>query len=121
MTGLTPAVEYTYTVEVHNSQGMVSTIIRVRTLDDVPEAVSGVTDMASERNVSLVWTVPGVTNGDIVGYVVMVRRSGEVEWVEVIGCGGWGNSPTTSYEVTGLVPATPYQFQVSACTSAGRE
>ena len=120
VTDLEPARDSPFTVEVYNSKGMVNRTIDVRTLDDVPGIVSGVSAAPSERSVSLMWSEPSVTNGEIIGYVVRVRSGDEGEWVDVIGCGGWGNSPMTSYEVRGLVPATSYQFRVSACTSAGR-
>ena len=64
-------------------------------------------------NVDLSWAAPSRPKGDIIGYVVRVGG------VEVRGCGGWGDSVGTSYDVTGLSPSTTYQFMVAACTSAG--
>ena len=87
--------------------------ISVKTFDDIPSEARNVTGESGMTNVNLSWAAPSRPKGDIIGYVVRVGG------VEVRGCGGWGDSVGTSYDVTGLSPSTTYQFMVAACTSAG--
>ena len=114
---LTPATNYVFRVVVINSVGMVmSEDITAKTLDDIPSAVQSLASSTMATSVSLSWGVPATPNGDIIGYAV---RVGEGESVEVRGCGGWGDSVETNYDVMGLTPSTEYLFEVSACTNAG--
>ena len=69
----------------------------------------------TSTSITLQWNQPETTNGDITGYCITT-----VGGSEVIGCAGFPNPTTTSYEVTGLVPFTEYRYSVVACTSAGQ-
>ena len=116
VTGLSPATSYTYTVVLRNSIDSVdSAQLITQTLEDTPSAVQTLVATPTKTSVALTWVEPAVTNGAISGYAVRV-----VGGEEVRGCGGWGGSPTTSYVVTGLTPFADYEFEVTACTSAGQ-
>lgn len=111
-TGLTPATNYSYTVKAYDAAGNVSPVSNTAnattSADTTPPTAPTNLSVASTTSttVNLTWTA-STDNIGVTGYQVL-RNGTQV-----------GTSTSTSYQDTGLTPATNYSYTVKAYDAAG--
>ena len=112
---LAPAMSFEYSITATNGEASAtSDAITVVLPDALPEGVPAPVLVAkSSKMASLTVDLPAVPNGAIVLYTLYQNGSQVSEVVP--------STPTSgaSFEVTGLLPFTPYAFHVESCTSVG--
>ena len=117
--GLKPYTVYQYKVKSHNSAGSVeSQWASHRTGSGVPQGLfPPIISVIDGVSVQASWQPPSTPNGVITEYQVKARIFGQAS-TEFIArcCIAAGNRNVT---VTGLKPATTYEFRVAAKTSGG--
>jgi hypothetical protein len=118
ITGLLSATSYDFVVSAANVVGVgsPSAIVSAMTSASLspPGQVTGLTtSSATASGVSLAWSASG-SAGPASSYTVQYRVSGTAPWS--IGASGL---TSTSFTITGLLPATSYNFQVCAVNAAG--
>jgi len=114
---LTPSTAYDFAVAATNASGsgILSGVLTVTTAAAMaPGQVVGVqAPAASSTSISMTWTAP--SSGDPVqSYTLQYRPSGSSAWSGTI-----AGITTTSQTVTGLDPATSYDFEVFAINASG--
>lgn len=119
VTGLDNGVSYDFAVTAKDTSGnesAMSTPISVTPADAVPPvAPTGLAGTAGDTVVDLTWT-PN-SEGDLAGYNVYYRVTGDTEWIQKNGALVGG----PSYSVTGLANWLNYDFAVSAKDTSGNE
>ncbi len=118
VTGLLSATSYDFVVYAANSAGVgsPSAIVTATTSEGLspPGQVIGLTTSNVTANgMSLAWSVPGA-GGTTSSYTVQYRVSGTTVWST-----GASGLTSTLFTVTGLLPATSYDFVVSAVNGDG--
>ncbi|MEU0517986.1 putative Ig domain-containing protein [Streptosporangium sp. NPDC006007] len=115
LTGLTPAVSYTFTVAAVNAFGTGSASPASAAV--VPYTVPGqpvITAVsAGDSAATLTWTAPGNGGSTITGYVVTPYINGVAQAPQTFT--GTGTTQTA----TGLTPGATYRFTVTAQNAAG--
>lgn len=115
-TGLVPNTSYQYTVEPENIAGsVISDPVFISTLEGAPEQVNAPElSVISSTSIRADWTQPGIPNGIVVNYNLILISVGGVLL----------DSPITkfsglalSYVVMELTPFAVHVFQLEACTS----
>ncbi|XP_066923568.1 usherin-like [Clytia hemisphaerica] len=118
-TQLKPYTSYQYRVRSKNSVGdAVSSWASVRTHQGVPQAIQPPrVNVLNGTSVEVEWSTPGVSNGIINSYIIRYRLFSLTgsNYEEV--CCIKANEFKT--KVHDLKPATSYEFQIGAATSAG--
>ena len=113
---LTPFTEYEFQVKATNGVGDSpwSTSLTLTTSaakPDAPDAPFVV--LAASRNLNLSWTAPADNGSAITGYKLRLRAKGVQAWGDV------HELPNTAGNISQLVPATEYEFQVLATNALG--
>ncbi len=118
-TGLQAYTVYQYKVRSRNSAGSVeSTWVSKRTISGVPQGLIAPTIVVlSGVSVQASWPLPTKPNGLITQYEVRFRRFNQVGNESVALC--CINANTRNVTVTGLKPATKYEFRISARSDGG--
>lgn len=81
-----------------------------------PSQVTGLTTSApAESSISLAWTAPNPGTQPITDYIVQYRQAGASSWLTFVD----GVGTVAAVTVTGLAPATDYEFRVAAISSVG--
>ena len=78
-----------------------------------PNELTITEDKVTETAVTLSWKQPGSPHSPFLTYVVQFRKFGE-DHIDT------RNTSTCQCKITGLTPATEYEFRVAATNSAGR-
>ena len=118
-TGLTPATGYAYQVRASNTagDGEWSSLALRLTDDDVPAKITDMTATKDATNgateIDLAWTAPA-NHGDAITAYRLERKFGSGSFT-LLATG----ASITSYEDTGLTPATTYTYRVRATNSLG--
>ena len=115
---LSSDVSYDFVVIATNSFGIgaLSNIFTASTTTAaaIPGPATGVTVLVtSSTSVTLNWVAPSV-GGSVSSYIVQYRVAGTATWTSSI-----STTSVTSLLVTGLTPATSYDFSVTALNSSG--
>jgi hypothetical protein len=117
--GLAAATQYDFQVVATNAagNGVASPLVTGTTQaapTQAPGQVTGLTATgATVSTVNLSWTAPGI-GGAVASYAAQYRVTGGAGW-DTAAAGITGNS----YQVTGLSPATAYDFQAFGVNAAG--
>eukprot|EP01137_Pigoraptor_chileana_P031234 Opistho-2@18754 len=109
ISGLVPFTTYFLAVRAYNLAGSkLSEYATVRTYSDIPEGVASPSvSVVDARTVQVSWSLPNITNGPIVSYVI--RRDGIVAF----------EGTSLAFRDAGLDPFTTYSYTVEAKTVAG--
>ena len=109
-TGLTPDMQYSYTVEAYNSAGGTeSGPSIVRTPQDSPDGLLPPSlEVLNSTAIAVTWTAPSEPNGVITRYELLVNGIQQ----EVAGL-------VLEFLLSGLTPDTVYAIRVEACTISG--
>jgi hypothetical protein len=118
VSGLLSTTSYDFVVSAANSAGIgiPSAIVSTTTSGSLspPGQVTGLTTSnATTSGISLTWSTPG-SGGTVSSYTIQYRVSGTTTWST-----GVSGLTSTSFAVTGLLPATNYNFEVLAVNTAG--
>lgn len=114
-TGLTPATRYFYRITAYNNVGesAVSNEAQVITPDVAPAPPSGLTVAAvSSRQANLTWRD---NSGNETAFRIERRLGAAGSWEEVARVG----ANVTTFQNSGLLPATTYLYQVAALNEVG--
>ena len=118
-TGLAPNTTRFYRVQAINAQGRgePSNVAEGRTNAAPPGQPRGVRARATgPSSIALTWQVPATDGGErITGYAIRMRSGGGA-WITITRN---TRSTATTYEHTGLQPATVYRYQVAAINRVG--
>ncbi len=112
ITGLTNATLYDVRVAAVNAAGT-GTWTSFQTVEAglAPDSPTSLTAMPSaDSQITLSWTAPADNGSAISDYTVQYRAQGAGAWTTFAD----GTSTATSATVTGLTPATTYEFRVAA-------
>jgi hypothetical protein len=118
ISGLQAALSYDFTVIGTNNVGAgpVSAILTVATIpsDLVPSAPTAlVVTNVTANSLTWSWTAP-TSGGPVITYAVQYRTSGQTKWNSAT-----SNLSTTTFEMTGLLPGTAYDVQITPVNGAG--
>lgn len=116
---LQPYTVYEYRVQFINSVGVAeSKWVTHRTLESIPQDFAAPKiDVINSTAVRATWTNPGRPNGILKSFSIRARKFSQLGDERVVKCCIQANIFTTV--VNGFLPATRYEFQVGATTSAG--
>ena len=119
-TGLTPNTTRFYRVRALNAQGSgePSNVAEGETNAARPGQPRNLRARATgSTSITLAWDAPANDGGErITGYTIRTRGPGDGTWITVVRNTG---STATTFEHTGLRPATAYRYQVAAINRVG--